>query len=249
MRAVATQVRPGDVMLYHLGPNPRWEPFEYYRRRELRFPVEPASLFDLPGPPSAPAFAGALEALVRDEPRVWVVTTYETPISWYALQQLTQTHHLSARMALIDTNAYLFEPPPATPRGFRLGDVFTVQPEVRSAPPYRPGDAFEVVLHWETNRAPEADYSVGLHLVNAAFGLSAQSDAYPEPRTSTWRAGAARQTTHRLTLPADLPAGRYDVHLVVYTWWDAARLPVQDAATRLPLGDYILLDTLAIEKQ
>jgi hypothetical protein len=37
--------------------------------------------------------------------------------------------------------------------------------------------------------------------------------------------------------------------LVVYTWWDAARLWVWDANAPLLLGDYILLDTLVIEAQ
>ncbi len=245
---VAAQVRPTDVMLYHLGQGARWEPFEYYRRREPAFPVEPISLFDLPGPPSSSAFAGALEALVRDEPRVWVVTSYETPISWYAFEALTRTHHLSAREALIDTNVYLFEPPPVQRSGYRLGDnLFLVRPMVRSRPPYQPGETFAVTVAWEVLRAPENDYSVGLHLVNEAYGLTAQSDAYPEPRTSLWRAGETRETIHRLALPADLPPGRYDVHLVVYTWWDQARLPVRDSGAGLPLGDYVLLDTITVE--
>lgn len=248
VRRIGAAVRPTDVVLYHLGQGAYWEPFEYYRRRDADFPVEPISLFDLPGPPSSAAFAGALARLVRDQPRVWVVTTYETPISWYAFEILTRTHSLRAHEALIDCNVYRFEPPPSKKTGYRLGDgLFTVRPSVRSAAPYWPGEAFEVEIAWDVLDAPKVDYSVGLHLVNAAFGLSAQADGYPDPRTSLWAAGETRRTVHSLPLPGDLPAGRYDVHLVVYTWWDTARLRVRDAGGNLPLGDYILLDTITVE--
>lgn len=64
----------------------------------------------------------------------------------------------------------------------------------------------------------------------------------------SWQRGEGYGTVHRLTLPDDLSPGRYDVHLVVYTWWDLRRLWVWDANAPLLLGDYILLDTLMVEE-
>ncbi|MBN1286878.1 MAG: glycosyltransferase family 39 protein [Anaerolineae bacterium] len=247
VREAARQTRPGDVLLYHLGPAPISHPFEYYRRREPAFAVEPISLFDLPGPPSAPGFTEGVRTLAAGAPRVWVVTSYETPLSWYAFTALRRTHHLSHQAHFSNVSVYLFEPPAQPVVAYRLGDCFRLTPVVRSRPPYHPGDAFEAALAWEVLAAPAVDYSVGLHLVNTAFRPGAQADGYPEPHTSTWEAGDAYTTVHQLRLPDDLPPGRYDMHLVVYTWWDNRRLWVWDAGSDMLFGDYILLDTLTVE--
>ena len=101
-------------------------------------------------------------------------------------------------------------------------------------------------MWWRVEQTPERDYSIGLHLLNAEGMLVAQSDgpiqhygAETVP-TSTMEPERIYIDFRSLILPPDLPAGTYDLAVVVYQPWDGARLS-------LPEGiDYVMLDTLTI---
>jgi uncharacterized membrane protein len=94
-------------------------------------------------------------------------------------------------------------------------------------------NALTLKLWWDVEKAPNLDYSFGVYLVNQFGRTVAQQDG---PIVSFW-GGATIHTSqlmsgvlyvdHRtLTLPDNLPPGRYVLLLAVYQPWDQARLPV-----------------------
>jgi len=87
----------------------------------------------------------------------------------------------------------------------------------------------ELTLYWQADRIPAADYTVFLHLRNAAGETIAQKDqpplggAYP---TSLWDAGEIIADDLTLPLPPDLPPGEYTPVVGLYNFVDGARLTV-----------------------
>ena len=80
----------------------------------------------------------------------------------------------------------------------------------------------ELVLGWKTDSAPDDNYTVFAHLVDADGALLAQADAAPRLPTRYWRWGETYQTHH--LLPADLPLLDYFVRVGWYLN-DGAGLP------------------------
>lgn len=92
----------------------------------------------------------------------------------------------------------------------------------------RPGEEIQVLVTWQTRAAPAADYTVFVHLLDAAGRLVAQKDAPPLAGaypTSWWAAGEQFSEAYTVTLPPDLPPGAYAWRIGLY---DAAvvRQPV-----------------------
>jgi hypothetical protein len=119
---------------------------------------------------------------------------------------------------------------------FRAGDWRTRLAAYSAPDRMAPGGALPVALRWEASAGVGAgqDYTVFLHLRNAAGQTVANGDATPvwfTPRpTSTWSGPDASQyvtwDAHSLTLPADLPAGRYSLVAGFYEWQTGRRLPL-----------------------
>lgn len=84
----------------------------------------------------------------------------------------------------------------------------------------RAGDSLPLLLRWRAEQTPAADYTVFVHLVGPEGGLAAQSDAFPgwlfARPTSGWLPGQAQLDRHILTLPEDLPPGRYTLLVGLY---------------------------------
>jgi hypothetical protein len=100
-------------------------------------------------------------------------------------------------------------------------------------------------LQWDALATPTADYTIFVHLVDAAGNLVAQQDQPPLggfAPTHTWQPGQRIVDTITLSLPSDLPAGRYTVRVGLYT--GDARLPVsQDGAA---VGDFVAVGEVNI---
>ncbi len=72
-----------------------------------------------------------------------------------------------------------------------------------------PRSTVAVTLYWQTDRTPDADYSVFLHATDAAGILQAQQDSHPGQGnfpTSEWQPGAIVVDRHLLTIPPGVPA-------------------------------------------
>lgn len=108
-----------------------------------------------------------------------------------------------------------------------------------------PGDlpsTLDVNLVWQAQASPPASYTVFVHLLDAAGQIVAQSDALPNGgyTTDRWVAGEVVTDTHRLTLPAALPPGRYQLAAGLYDGVSGQRLAgVDRAGQALPAGAVI----------
>lgn len=91
---------------------------------------------------------------------------------------------------------------------------FTVAPEAAA-----PGETITVTLSWQAASATETSYRVFLHLRDGSGAVRAQSDAVPAEwtrPTTGWLPGEYVLDRHAIILPADLPAGKYDLVAGLY---------------------------------
>ena len=94
----------------------------------------------------------------------------------------------------------------------------------------QPGDMVELDLYWQATAPPDAAYTVFIHLMRGeeqvlvADGPPLNGD-YP---TSFWRDGDAIVDTHLIPLPADLPAGSYEIAVGLYDPETGVRVPRED---------------------
>jgi 4-amino-4-deoxy-L-arabinose transferase-like glycosyltransferase len=96
-------------------------------------------------------------------------------------------------------------------------------------------ESARVSLLWEAVGTPADDYHVGVHILDDAGVLVAQTDALPRggaSRTVDWRAGDQIEDNAAVPLPPDLPPGTYHLRVVLYTFPALARLPVTGADGR-----------------
>lgn len=104
------------------------------------------------------------------------------------------------------------------------------------------GGTLELTLIWEALGAPADDYIVFVHLVGPA-GIVAQGDgppvggAYP---TDLWEKGERIADSHRVQLPADLPAGEYRWRVGLYRQDGSRALAVDPSGTRWPDDQVVL---------
>jgi hypothetical protein len=101
---------------------------------------------------------------------------------------------------------------------------------LEAEPPLAAGDAFGLTVVWQAQREMARDYAAFAHLVDAGGQGWAGDDHQPHGGlypTSAWGDGEMVRDTFTLTVPADAPAGLYDLHV---GWYDPAtgdRLPVK----------------------
>jgi hypothetical protein len=87
----------------------------------------------------------------------------------------------------------------------------------------------EVSLLWETLARPERDYTVFVHLLDAADKLVAGRDTPPlagRYPTTIWSPGELIVDEHKLPLPPELPPGDYRLGLGLYDLPSGQRLPL-----------------------
>ncbi len=124
---------------------------------------------------------------------------------------------------------------PATPLDVRFGDgaVRLVGVDVVGADgkpveaPLHPGDSLGISLLWRAQRVPDASYTIGVYLMGPDGLPVLQHDSRPvggfRP-TTTWVQGERVRDNYGFILPGDLPAGSYELWLVVYEWPSLERL-------------------------
>ena len=100
-------------------------------------------------------------------------------------------------------------------------------PQVPSA-----GEPWEVTLYWKCLAPMPKDYTVFVHLMSESDEMIAPFDGQPlegDYPTHLWQMGETIKDTHRLLLPADLPAGEYHLNIGLYLLEGGERLFVVDA--------------------
>ncbi len=103
---------------------------------------------------------------------------------------------------------------------------YTLEPEQPT-----PGQALRLTLYWQALAPPAHNYTVFVHLRQPGEGNVTQADhrplcdLYP---TTLWPVGETIRESSSLFLPADLPAGGYELWVGLYLLETGERLPVQN---------------------
>ncbi|MCB0238454.1 MAG: hypothetical protein KDH08_07360, partial [Anaerolineae bacterium] len=113
-----------------------------------------------------------------------------------------------------------------------------------ASPSLMPGDLLMLALYWQRQpdtQQPE-DATVFVHLLDKDEKVVAGFDSPPCQGTCpapTWRPGEVIRDEYRLSLPADLPAGDYQIEIGMYDPQTLERLPVPGHGDRLMLARYV----------
>jgi len=109
----------------------------------------------------------------------------------------------------------------------------------------RPGEALTALLTWTALAQPARDYTVFVHVLDAAGNLVAQLDQPPLAGfapTQLWQPGMTLVDQLAVPLPEELPEGEYTVRIGLYS--AEGRLPVTREGA--PAGDAIELGTVMV---
>ena len=122
-------------------------------------------------------------------------------------------------------------PAPESAGAWSLGDAIAL---IGYDAPERvaPGEAFRVLLYWHARAAVPGDYTVFVHLLDAAGAAVVQADGKPvwwTFPTTQWEAGQYIRDEHILELDAEFPGGDYTLSVGLYDAATGTRLDVKDA--------------------
>ncbi len=95
-------------------------------------------------------------------------------------------------------------------------------------------------LVWQAAPRAWADYTVFVHVVDAAGNRLAGNDAQPSVPTSQWARGEVVIDERVVPIPDDVPPGDYGVVVGIYRADTGERLPLLDM-TGAPVGEYATL--------
>lgn len=94
-----------------------------------------------------------------------------------------------------------------------------------------PGDLLTLTLYWQPQVVPSEDYTVFVHLLDAAGNIITQADGVPVDGrypTSAWEAGESIIDSRPVQIPPDLPGGEYTLIIGLYNSIDGSRLPLAE---------------------
>ncbi|NLX10942.1 MAG: phospholipid carrier-dependent glycosyltransferase [Chloroflexi bacterium] len=105
--------------------------------------------------------------------------------------------------------------------------------------PVRPGEPFDLVLTWQAEAQPDADYTVFAHLLGPPHPETgsivwATGDSYPTGTpTTAWWPGLTAADRRTIEVPDDLPPGYYSVEVGLYRLDGGERLTLPDGSDRV----------------
>lgn len=129
-----------------------------------------------------------------------------------------------------------------------IGDLFRLRDYQLISPPVH-GDNLRARLLWEPIGPTVDDWIIATYLMDAGGQVRAQEDRQPcdgSYATSRWKPTEVISDDRVVAIPADLPAGEYQIKIAIYRLSDNIRLPVRDSADQ-PLGDMLTLGTVTIQ--
>lgn len=183
----------------------------------------------------------AVAKLVARAGRVWYMNTEPQPD-----REPLGMEALAARAAIVsvshagdsDISLFVTRPPDQFRRiNATLGGAVTLQSAAYTGAAV-PDQAVRVDLVWRDVQPLPAQYSVFVHLDNAAGKLVAQHDGVPDAGlqpTPTWRPGEVVNDRHGFIVPANLAPGAYLLHAGIYQV-NGARLALPDGQNQITLG-------------
>jgi hypothetical protein len=137
----------------------------------------------------------------------------------------------------------------ARPADVRWGDQIALLGYNIGSGRVRADEALVLTFYWQALAKPTRDYTVFVHLLDAAGKLCAQIDAQPRGGaypTSVWDAGEIVCDDYVLTLPGDLTPGAYRIEIGFYEYPSLARLNVTDANDQVQGDHWALPDSIQV---
>lgn len=130
----------------------------------------------------------------------------------------------------------------------KLADVAVLESIELDRRVFRPGEAIEVTLNWQTLRATTTHYVVFVHLIDANGKLVSQQDVEPVTPTTEWGSGLVADL-HHVEIPADSPQGLYQLRVGLYRQGEPhIRLPVIDPGRTTVESDSILIAEIEVQR-
>jgi hypothetical protein len=169
-----------------------------------------------------------LTGLASQHNRLWLVqgnVQEQDPAGlmaqWFAdhAYQAYSTWHGSLQLVLYAPEAEGTEAPPVLPREFVWEGGIGLQGFRAHEPEVPLGQILRLELLWQATEPVAERYKVFVHLLDANGQLVAQRDSEPASGsrpTTQWPVGEPISDKHGLWLPADLPAGDYQIVLGLY---------------------------------
>jgi hypothetical protein len=202
-------------------------------------------------------------ARMAQRSRRWLFLTEYTPFTrnrYRVTEEFLARHYFpseelfSASYARVLTFAPISAPPMRVPpfpkytAEIAFGAVTLLGFDLPRGTTYRAGEFLPIALLWRAEGFPPdldpLDYSVNLSLVNAEGITVAQRVAQPRGTFggfTTWQPGALYRDHHALQLPEELPAGTYQLWLLLTDWRDGSALPLRNGS-----GQHAVLIALEI---
>lgn len=137
----------------------------------------------------------------------------------------------------VDLGPVVFLPPPepVAPAMASFGAqiaLLDAKVDARRLGEVRPGDRLGVATRWRALRAPDADYTLSVQLLDPQGRLAAQADGPPvhgQYPTSAWSPSEVVADERELALPVALTPGTYDLIAGWYVLSSGRRLAVEPA--------------------
>jgi len=117
----------------------------------------------------------------------------------------------------------------------------------------KPGDTFELTLHWLCQSPVEHDYTISVQLIDAKWRKAAQSDGWPQggtAPTSTWIQDQTLQEDRSLKINDDALPGLYNLQIAIYRVDETGtlvHLPVIQEIGEMPT-QVLVLTTLRVDE-
>ncbi|HRV96796.1 MAG TPA: hypothetical protein P5526_31870, partial [Anaerolineae bacterium] len=135
---------------------------------------------------------------------------------------------------------------PSQPVGAQFGPAITFVGFDLPTSTLAPGDTLYLNLYWQARQPPGDHYRAFVHLTDGTT-LWSQQDDDPACRlpTTVWRAGQHGLGQFRLTIPLDMPPGRYPLIIGLYQVDTLERLTITGGAGQ-PGDDFLWLGDIEI---
>ncbi len=153
--------------------------------------------------------------------------------------------HLAGEETAVDVGAVKIIPaawpPPAGDALAEVGEGVALTAASLAATTAHPGDEVDIQVQWLVTAAPAADYTTLIHLALPGQPPLAVGDRPPlngQYPTHVWEVGEVIDDAYTLTVPLDLPDGRYPIWIGSYDPATMIRQPVQVNGRRQPNDVY-----------
>jgi hypothetical protein len=202
----------------------------------------------------------AFTQVLETAPRVWFITDgwrfqtrYEPDFIQIVLDQMALEYNERGVM-IFRADGYAPLPEPAIQRERRadFGEALALSGFGLSSGEPEPGDELEITLHWQALEDAGVAYTVALQLLAAdGTGVSGIDESvlggFYQP--DFWPKGMTFADLHTLTLPADLPPGRYRLDLGLYATDGLVDLLPVGAPSEMGSGDRLPLAMLTVDQE